>query len=79
MRRKTATEGVGQQLVGDALGEILLVDFKHRGQFQRAGERAAVRQRTRRIDGEFADLLAPFSDRVEIFETETERIHPHVT
>jgi len=66
---------VGKQLLGNGRGELRFPRQQSLPQFPRTVDVGAVQQNTRGVDRAARIRCAPLSDRVEILQTQSQRIH----
>src|SRR5260370_25175529 len=70
-----AAQGVGQHLLGQAVGERGIALLEDRPQLRRAVERLSAGQHARGVDVLVSLFRAPGADRVEVLEAEAQRVH----
>src|SRR5262249_12134839 len=78
-RLQLAAQGVGEQLLGQAVHEVRGALGQEGAQLVRAAKRAAVGQSAAGVDGLPAVTATPGADGVKVLQPEAERVEGRVT
>src|SRR6185295_3163893 len=76
---EAASQGVGQQFLGQAFGKSLTSGFYYGLQLLWSVERSSVGQYAGSVDRKLPILRAPSADRVKVLQPEAQRVHTDVT
>ena len=74
--RRRPAEGVREELVREPADELVAVRHQHVPELVGALKLRSVGKHARRVDGQMSFARPPLPDAIEVFERESERIHP---